>query len=184
MAARFFGYGSLVNRATHHYPAARPAQLSGWRRIWVHTRARPVAYLSVHPAPGTILGLVAEVPGADWRALDLREAAYARHPVTLRAPEGEVAAQVYAVPPDAAAPAGRVHPVLLSYLDAVVQGFAREYGADGVRDFFETTDGWDAPVQDDRANPRYPRAQALTAAERRMVDAGLARVGARVMPQP
>ncbi|MDX5384038.1 MAG: gamma-glutamylcyclotransferase, partial [Rhodobacterales bacterium] len=35
--AFFFGYGSLVNRATHDYGQARAATLPGWRRAWRHT---------------------------------------------------------------------------------------------------------------------------------------------------
>ena len=180
--ACFFGYGSLVNRATHSYPGAIPARLPGWRRVWVHTAARPVAFLSVEPAPGvTIDGLLAEVPGADWSALDLREAAYLRHPVQVDCAGQGRAAQVYAVPQDAAVAPETRHPVLLSYLDAVVQGFLREWGGDGVERFFATTAGWDAPFLDDRAAPRYPRAQRLGPAETALADAGLARMGARVV---
>lgn len=183
MTQRFFGYGSLVNRATHDYPDAQGAVLAGWRRVWVHTAARPVAYLSVRPVPGAaILGLVAQVPGGDWAALDLREAAYGRHPVSVTVAGASIPAQVYAVPRGRAQAPVAAHPILLSYLDAVVQGFWREFGAGGVADFFATTEGWDAPLLDDRATPRYPRAQPLTAAERAMVDAALAAEGARIMP--
>lgn len=178
--ACFFGYGSLVNRATHSYPGAIPARLPGWRRVWVHTAARPVAYLSAEPAPGVVIdGLLAEVPGGDWSALDLREAAYLRHPVDVDCAGQGRSAQVYAVPPDGAVPPRTRHPVLLSYLDAVVQGFLREWGPEGVQRFFATTAGWDAPFLDDRAAPRYPRAQRLDAAETALVNDGLARVGAR-----
>lgn len=180
MAARFFGYGSLVNRATHDYPGARAAALHGWRRVWVHTPARPVAFLSVERcAETTIQGLVADVPGGDWAALDAREFAYARYAVTAETAAGALAAQVYAVPQGQAPTED--HPILRSYLDAVVQGFLREYGAEGAAGFFATTAGWQAPVLDDRAAPRYPRAQSLTASERATVDDGLARVGARLI---
>ena len=175
--ARFFGYGSLVNRATHDYPGAEPALLAGWRRVWVHTALRPVAFLSVEPAPGVaIAGLVAEVPRGDWAALDAREYAYRRHAVTAAAhPCGSgIAAQVYAVPQPQSASPSQTHPILLSYLDAVVQGFLREFGPAGAADFFATTAGWDAPVLDDRAAPRYPRAQPLSRAETGLVDRLLA----------
>ena len=36
----FFGYGSLVNRATHDYRQAVPARLKGWRRVWRGTDLR------------------------------------------------------------------------------------------------------------------------------------------------
>ncbi len=150
-----FGYGSLVNTLTHDQRPAIPAHLSGWRREWLGTPLRPAAFLSVRRAPGArIAGMAAAVPGGDWAALDRREAAYTRHPVTVDPdPGGPV--QVYAVTEaqDAAAP----HPILMSYLDVVVEGFDRLGQAAAVAAFFATTDGWDRPVLNDRAAPRYPR---------------------------
>jgi hypothetical protein len=179
----FFGYGSLVNRATHDYPDAKPARLVGWCRAWVHTVARPVAYLSVIRDPHrTIDGLVAEVPGGDWGALDLREHAYSRHLVTADLHDvPPVQAAVYAVPLDASQPPQATHPILLSYLDVVVQGFLREFGPKGALDFFATTTGWDAPILNDRAAPLYPRAQILTPAEISVVDTALRKMDAKIM---
>lgn len=180
----FFGYGSLVNRATHGYGEAHHGHVAGWRRMWRHTRLRPVAYLTVVPDPGTeIAGLVARVPGGDWAALDQREGAYARVPVAqLRhAAPHPLAAEIYAIPAGALGLPSDTHPVLLSYLDTVVQGYLREFGAGGVADFFATTSGWDAPVLNDRAAPRYPRAQRLEAEERALVDRQLAALGVRVL---
>jgi len=65
---------------------------------------------------------------------------------------------------------------LLSYLDVVVQGFVHEFGTAGAKAFFETTDGWDTPVLDDRAAPIYPRAQTLSAEEQALTDRLLAQV--------
>ena len=175
---RFFGYGSLVNRATHAYPDALPACLSGWRRVWVHTRLRDVAYLSVEPAEGEILGLVADVPGGDWVALDRREAAYDKHPVSVSLRENGQLRQavIYAVPQAHAARPDTRHPVLLSYIDTVVQGFLEVFGREGADHFFATTAGWDCPILNDRAEPLYPRATDLSPAERAIVDAGLTAV--------
>ena len=79
--AYFFGYGSLVNRATHGFEWRTAAHGAGWRRVWRHTDLRPVAFLTVVPdADAEIEGLIAPVPGADWAALDQREAAYLRAP--------------------------------------------------------------------------------------------------------
>lgn len=177
---QFFGYGSLVNRATHDYPRTRPARLDGWRRVWVHTTLRPVAYLSVEPAECSIEGLVAEVPDADWAALDERERAYDRHPVSAILHEcgSMAAAQVYAVPPNHAASPDVAHPVLLSYIDTVVQGFLDVFGEAGAERFFATTAGWHAPIVNDRAAPRYSRHQPPTAWQREFVDAHLAAVSA------
>lgn len=180
----FFGYGSLVNRATHVYAQAARAQLSGWRRKWVFTQGRATAYLSViEDRATTIEGLIAQVPGADWSALDAREHGYARilsgaaarHP---HAPQTQISH--YAVPPEHWVTGTDTH-ILLSYLDVVVQGYLAEYGAGGVADFFATTDGWDTPVLNDRAAPRYPRAQRLTAQETALVDQHLALRGTPII---
>lgn len=179
---QFFGYGSLVNGGTHDYPDTRPATLGGWRRVWVHTVLRPVAYLSVEPADCEIDGLVAIVPDADWKALDHRERAYDRHPVsaTLHGCGSRTEAQVYAVPPSHAAPPDTAHPVRLSYIDVVVQGYLRVFGQAGARRFFETTAGWGGPILDDRREPRYARHQVLSARERSFVDDRIAELTAQV----
>jgi hypothetical protein len=181
----FFGYGSLVNRRTHGYSEAYHARVSGWRRVWRHTALREVAFLSVEPAPGVELeGLIAAVPAGDWSALDEREHGYNRHRLEgglAHAATRAVSAEIYAVPGSHAAPPGTLHPILLSYLDVVVQGYLREFGEGGAERFFETTRGWDAPVADDRALPRYPRAQQLSARERGLVDAALAALGVRIL---
>jgi Gamma-glutamyl cyclotransferase, AIG2-like len=177
-APYFFGYGSLVNCATHDFPNPQPAQLTGWRRVWRHTDLRPVAFLSIVPDPNTTIdGLIAHVPHDDWAALDQREWAYDRIPATnlVRHPiKQDIEIAVYAVPEVRhGAPSAR-HPVLLSYVDVVVQGYLREFGSEGAARFFATTDGWDAPILNDRTAPRYPRHQQLTTSETAFVDENLA----------
>ncbi|MBF9043050.1 gamma-glutamylcyclotransferase [Rhodobacterales bacterium HKCCE4037] len=178
----FFGYGSLVNRQTHSYPEAARAHVRGWRRAWQGTSLRKVAYLTAVPdSEGEIAGLIAAVPGADWAALDKREGAYARHPVAAfgHGREVEPLVQIYAVE-DAHAAVGD-HPILLSYLDTVIQGYLAEFGEDGAREFFDTTDGWHLPLLDDRADPIYPRATEINASEREFVDDNLARVAPKAV---
>jgi hypothetical protein len=181
MTPYFFGYGSLVNRDTHLYRDCHRAELRGWRRAWVRTAERETVFLSVRMDPESAIdGLIAAVPGADWAALDAREYGYARlssggavqHPLDP-APEIEH----YAIPPENTHSEGD-QVILLSYLDVVVQGFFREYGAEGVQRFFDTTDGWEVPVLNDRGNPRYPRHRTLTAEETALVDDHLARLPA------
>lgn len=181
----FFGYGSLVNRDTHDYAPATPARLTGWRRVWRHTGLRPLAFLSVEPAEDvTIDGLVAAVPGDDWAALDRREGAYDRRHLLPAEIAHEAhwatSVQVYAVSARHHQ-ADDTHPVLLSYVDTVVQGFLREFGEDGARRFFDTTAGWETPILDDRAAPRYSRARPLARGETAFVDNALAEVGARLI---
>ena len=180
----FFGYGSLVNRATHAHDPAYAATLEGWCRVWRHLPGRAHATLSVMPEPGTqIAGLIASVKADDWAALDAREAAYTRHEVSgAGVHSGPEAAEIamYVVPFGADAPAPA--PIQLSYLDVVVQGYDAVFGAEGVADFFATTRGWEAPVLDDRAAPLYPRHQALARQQLALVDAMIAQHGLRLIP--
>ena len=179
----FFGYGSLVNVKSHNYPDPRPARLQGWRRAWVATERYETVLLSGVPAAGhTIDGLIAAVPGADWLALDTREAGYGRHDATADTIHEHVAdtqIAVYAVAQKDIRPR-RQQVILLSYLDVVVQGFHQVYGPDGVGRFFDTTDGWDTPVLDDRDDPIYPRHQTLTTEQTDLVDQHLQRLFAQV----
>ena len=178
--ALFFGYGSLVNGATHRYAGLRPARLDGWGRGWRRAPGRRVSLLTAWPGGGGIDGAVAAVPGGDWSALDAREASYDRIAVTATGGGAEVACAVYAVPlPAAPERAAGEAPILLSYLETVVQGFVDLHGAKGAARFFDETDGWDAPVFDDRLAPLYPRHVRPGAEALRLLAAGLDRVGAR-----
>lgn len=174
----FFGYGSLVNTATHDFPDPQPARLTGWRRAWRHTDLRPVAFLTaIQDADCTIDGMIAHVPNDDWEALDAREWAYDRVPVTSqvshdRTEPTEIA--VYSVPEGRHTEPSETFPILLSYLDVVVQGYLRTFGPEGASRFFDTTDGWGSPILNDRAEPRYPRHQVLSPDETAFVDARLA----------
>lgn len=176
----FFGYGSLVNRATHAHAPAFPAKLRGWRRVWKSTVLRPVAFLSAEPdGASEIDGLIAHVPAADWTQLDIRERAYVRHDVSALCDHaaGQARIEVYAVSAEHGAAPDVNHPILLSYIDTVAQGFADVFGEAGALGFFHTTAGWGGPVINDRAAPHYPRATRLSAAERTFVDEALARLG-------
>ena len=143
-----------------------------------------MAFLTAVPSPqDEIDGLIAHVPGNDWAALDEREYAYKRHPATDQTTHDltrSLEVQVYAVPPYEHGNPSAKHPILLSYLDVVVQGYLREFGLEGVRQFFQTTDGWDAPILNDRDTPRYPRHQRLNMLEQDLVDGHLKEVGAGV----
>lgn len=184
----FFGYGSLVNRATHDFTDPHPARLRGWCRAWRHTDLRPVAFLTAVPAPDIeIEGLIAHVPGGDWDALDQREWAYDRVPATsaiTHSVSSPINIAVYAVPKARHTTPNDRYPILLSYLDVVIQGYLREFGEGGADRFFATTSGWDTPILDDRAAPRYPRHQQLTADQTDFVDARLAALNARVVVTP
>lgn len=181
----FFGYGSLVNLATHDFPDPRPAKLKGWKRAWRHTDLRPVAFLTAIPdAESEIEGMIAHVPRNDWEALDEREWAYDRIPATQSITHPlthDVEIAVYAVPRHNHSDPTDKHPLLLSYIDVVVQGYLRAFGPDGANRFFATTDGWDSPILNDRAAPRYPRHQQLKPAETTFVDVCLKALSAKIV---
>ena len=176
----FFGYGSLVNRKTHTYSEVRRARLHGWRRIWRQTTFAPRPILTVEPCADTSIdGLIAHVPDGDWQALDAREHAYDRVLVNDNITHDDTRplnVATYTVPLGKYPPSEAPRPIHLSYLDVVVQGYLAEFGEGGVRQFFETTHGWEAPIKDDRAEPVYPRSQRLSIKETRLVDAELLRI--------
>ena len=184
-AAYFFGYGSLVNRQTHAFTPVHRATAKGWRRAWRVTPDRDIAFLTAVADPdGSIDGLIAPVPEGGWAVLDEREFAYERRPAAHQVKSEEAAPEevaIYAIAPDRLREPDDDHPVLLSYLDVVVQGYLAEFGPAGATHFFETTDGWDVPILDDRADPRYPRAQTLGAEETAVVDEWLGRRGCRIL---
>ncbi len=172
LGTEFFGYGSLVNLATHDYRNPRKATAHGWRRQWVYASKREVSFLSVVRDPKTsIQGLVADVADIGWNALDKREVGYNRLSLS-----GLSGVQIYQADPEYVDPTAYEKPILLSYIDCVVQGFLTHFGAQGVAAFFDSTTGWERPVKDDRAAPIYPRAQRLSAAQTKLVDRHLERV--------
>ncbi len=169
----FFGYGSLVNLATHDYVNPRKTTVHGWRRQWVYSLKRDVSFLSVSQDPQcSIQGLVADVTHIGWDALDLREVGYNRLalPDTALSETGFSGVQIYKADPAHVDPTALEKPILLSYIDCVVQGFLEHFGKDGVAAFFETTAGWERSIKNDRTAPIYPRAQILTDAQTKMVD--------------
>lgn len=180
----FFGYGSLVNRATHSYSGAVHARIGGWKRAWRRTLDREFAFLTVIPdSECAIDGLIAPVPDADWAALDEREFAYERvmaKDVIHDLPQDPEIA-IYAIAAENLSLPTKNNPILLSYLDVVLQGYLIEFGEAGAKDFLHTTTGWEAPILNDRANPIYPRHQALTAPETAFVDQALEGLGAVIL---
>ena len=185
-AIAYFGYGSLVNPYTHRTEIIgyAPASVRGWRRRW---QARP----DDHPDPIALLsssrdaapdawlqGLLVFDHVANLPALDLREAGYTRHRLAPADVRCELAVPadcpVYIYEGNLPFRPEQKHVILQSYLDAVLQGYHLNYGADGVRRFIEETAGRETPILADRDAPRYPRAVSLAPGERELFDALLA----------
>ena len=169
----YFGYGSLVNRATRPVEEGfAPARLRGWRRAWNHrisprTDRGASCSLTVEPDAGAvdggIDGVVVSLPLEALPALDAREGGYDR--LTLPAghfdlPEGlgvdEV--HVYRSKVENRLPATDAQPILQSYVDCVLAGYLRVYGEGGLDAFMHSTHGWEGPIENDRVAPRYVRA--------------------------
>ena len=186
----YFGYGSLINRATHQNDVVevRAARLNGWRRCW---RPRPdmpgfpAVLLSVRREEGASCeGVVVTDHVGNLAALDAREARYSRHELghgELHLHEGEHPAMpVYVYQANEAIPPHRDPPhILQSYLDAVMKGLLELHGEASVAAFIATTDGFDYPIHRDRTDPVYPRAIGIDAAEMALFDALLEEAGCR-----
>lgn len=177
-----FGYGSLVNEDTLATGTrAIRVRLTGWRRAWRHSGLSAFGQrctLTVYPVPdGAIDGVVIAQRMETLPALDAREGQYTRHAVNDDAlewleprPDGWPPPFVYVGNAEYRRSGDADHPIMLSYLDVVIAGFMRTFGAAGADRFLQTTDDWHVPVLDDRAAPRYPRALSLSSGERRRVD--------------
>lgn len=179
-----FGYGSLVNAATHDFENTQPAILHGWQRAWIRSPLRKICYLSIVKSDGAqIRGALSEVHDHHWPELNEREAAYdlinAQGMVTAdQIPAAQLS--TFAISPDQGQTPDRNSQVLLSYLDTVVQGYMAQAGPQGVSEFFETTQNWQATFINDRSAPIYRRHQPVTALERNLTDEHLARLSAHV----
>jgi len=177
-----FGYGSLVNRGT--LPPAvdvRPATVTGWRRAWraaSRSAGRGVCAVSISEAADEAIdGLVVTFEQAIWPAIEAREQRY----VWFELDGFGERVLAFRAQPEVDRWGDTEHPVSLTYIDCILQGYLREFGEDGVRRFMASTDGWHVPIVDDRAAPRYPRAQVLTADERALVDRMLRGVDATIL---
>lgn len=177
----YFGYGSLVNRATHRTEIvdAVPARLKGWRRCW---RARPdmpgfpAALLTIRPDPASCTdGLLVIDRAENLAAVDAREARYDR--LALAAADLEIGSEVDPALPlyvyvaqDHVPPHPEPPRILRSYLEAVLQGFLGVHGEAGLSRFLAETEGFEIGIHDDRAAPVYPRAVRLAEAEAALID--------------
>jgi choline dehydrogenase-like flavoprotein len=180
----YFGYGSLVNRATHRTDIvdAIPARLLGWRRSWCprpDAASLPAALLTVSKSGGGGCdGMLVVDRMSNLAAVDRREAPYRRvrleaSEIECRRPLPSCDIYVYEVVSGAACPAPPL--ILRSYLDAVMQGFWTEHGgAEGLKRFVEETDGFHMAIHDDRRAPRYPRAVVVDHLQATAFDSALA----------
>lgn len=179
----YFGYGSLVNPATHrtnvlHYERAR---LRGFSRQWQgrpDSADQPIALLSSAPSNADDLldGLLVFDRLENLTALDEREAGYDRLDVQrsdMFLVNGNVLPDcpLYVYSGRKPASPDKEHFILQSYLDAVLQGYLHQYGIEGARNFIVRTSAFDTKLLTDRDSPRYPRAVELSHEEAAHIDA-------------
>jgi hypothetical protein len=186
----YFGYGSLVNRATLRtkFLAIRRAEVSGWRRFWLPRSETGIALLSARPDPGHVTQGVVVYDHADHlAAVDEREVGYIRRDVdgaglVVDAAPAPAPVHIYEAiaPGETAAETGAL--ILQSYLDAVLQGFLSIYGRAGVERFVAETQGFETGIVQDREAPRYPRSVVLGAGEAELFDRLVLERGARFHP--
>ncbi len=173
----YFGYGSLVNRATlrTEIVTAYPARLTGYRRVWCGRPAHAPKFGGIGPAVLTaercegaaIDGMLVVDRLENLPAVDERENLYRRNSISLgdlaftgTAPELDCPLFVYErdYEPEEGVAAS---PILRSYLDAVMQGFLTVFGPEGLARFVAETHNFALPIHEDRDNPVYPRSVTL-----------------------
>ena len=187
----YFGYGSLVNRATlrTEIVTAYPARLTGYRRVWRPRPAHAPKFGGIGPAVLTsqraegvsIDGLLVIDKLKNLPDVDERENLYRRNDIATSdlafandAPALDFPLFVYEQdyePEEGAAPS----PILRSYLDAVMQGFLTVFGEEGLARFISETDGFALPIHEDRDDPVYPRPVRLADGEAEIFERILAR---------
>lgn len=178
----YFGFGSLVNRETR--PENEPAvaaTLQGWERQWAHhalgfgTDSRSCCSLTVKPMEhkqASIDGVLVTLDAEDLPELDKRETGYDRvelpaasfslvHPSASDSGVTAPTVYMYVSKPEQTAPANESYPILQSYIDCVMAGYESLFGQEGLNRFMSSTQGWHGPIENDRAQPRYPRSVSL-----------------------
>ena len=181
----YFGYGSLVNPATHRTDIQQysKATLKGWRRQWVprtHTSLGGIALLSVQPHyQSEIDGLVILDHARNQAALDEREVGYDRTLIPLELLSSDTSpdhseiqppTNVYVAKREEAVVDNNQCLILRSYLDAVMQGYFNNFGAAGLHRFIASTDNFEIGLREDRDKPAYPRSVTTSKIERDLFD--------------
>lgn len=164
-----FGYGSLINATsrakTGETGQVWPVRISGYQRNWsVMSTEYGMSSVAVIPVNEAYCnGVLIEIDESEIPAFDERERGYERSQVQrdqLQAyqdqslPEGTI--WIYHSH-DIAQPTSAC-PIALSYVDVILSG-CLALGETFADDFIALTQGWHAPLINDRKTPRYPRVQ-------------------------
>lgn len=169
----YFGYGSLVNTNTLRttFLDHLPARLNGWRRSWCVESPGSDGFrsLSIYPDKSCSLdGAIIIDKAENLPLVDEREQGYDRLELKpdqfecQNLPNNLDGLYIYQVRSEIFGETDPFFKIRRSYLDAVAQGYLSVFGQEGLMRFFETTKGWDLPIEDDREKPTYPRWVNLT----------------------
>lgn len=187
-----FGYGSLVNKNTlsSDSTTAVSGRLHGWVRQWKHCvdttqylkdAFGKVCVLTVDSSKDAELdGILLLDSHEKLEKYDKREIGYKRKridfetilidPRCLAQDHVSKECYVYVSEPQHHRWGNSEFPILRSYIDCVLAGFLEVYGREGIEKFIDSTEGWDAPILNDRATPIYPRAVILPQSDRQLID--------------
>ncbi|MBS3158349.1 gamma-glutamylcyclotransferase [Candidatus Woesearchaeota archaeon] len=163
-----FGYGSLINTqsrtGTSETGKPIPVRIKGVQREWnivvpdYHQTGLGVIYVP----QSTCNGVIVPVTESGLAKFDERELKHGYEQVQIERQtievltgiqipaEGDVLMYITKNP---GSPSDDC-PIAQSYLDVVVAG-CLEFGDEFAREFIATTQGWEHPWVNDRANPRY-----------------------------
>jgi len=169
--SKIFSYGSLLNKNTWSFKAELElVSLKGWIRQWrqiVQLDKSKICALTIYPNSNTTIeGILLKVDKATELSLGEREIGYEKTIIAgkdIIEQNTEIqltneTAITYVGSKATTSWASEEAPILLSYVDVVVKGYFDLFGWEGVTNFFNSTQGWNLPILDDRDEPIYPRA--------------------------
>jgi hypothetical protein len=170
-----FAYGSLMNAesraSTGRSGVAIPARVEGFQRSWnVGDQAARLTFLGVvQQEESATNGVLVSASAAELLRFDRRETGYTRINVDsarIVSFRGEQIPQepIWIYLPDKPARPSTDCPIAQSYVDVVLAG-CLEVGESFAAEFVRSTTNWHGPWVDDRAAPRYARAQRTPATD-------------------
>jgi len=167
-----FGYGSLISEESRKKTGLSKksyiAKLNGFKREWnikIH-EAKATALGIIKNSESFCNGIIFEIPEKEIKNFDKRENKYYSRieidPNSLNIKEfpniQNIKIWVY-VTKKPTTPT-KDFPILLSYIDVVLNGCLK-INENFAKDFINTTSNWKY-TENDRNNPRYPRAEKNT----------------------
>jgi len=179
----FFGYGSLVNELTlsKKYDI-QSGKIQNWKREWKHcvdtTFGRVCALTASRIEDALIDGVFIRCNEIELKQFDEREIGYdrmgiARSDVVYSSGPLPDRLYIYTSGPEHYRVGDFYYPIWLSYVEVVMYGYLMMFGEAGVDRFIQSTEGWSAPIIDDRQNPRYPRFTKISDEHRRLIETWL-----------